>query len=170
MAALAVVITAIAVAIVLGLAKKANPVVNSGPLAMARIAQPGADSAACKSLMSRLPARLAGSVRRTIAGSVPGVAAWGDPPIVLRCGLETPEELTCSSALTQVNGVSWLQLTAAGLGESTYLAADRSVRIAITVSDSAGTGPIQQISDVVSAALPVRPPCIDGVLAPTETR
>ncbi len=167
-AALAVVVIAIGVAVALGLVNKANPVIDSGPLPVATVGQPGADSAACKALMPRLPAVLAGSPRRIIDGGGDGVAAWGDPAIILRCGLETPEDLTCSSALIQVDGVSWLQITTPGLGSSTYIAADRPVRVAMTVPDGTGTGPIQQISAVVTATLKVRPPCVDGVLLPTQ--
>jgi Protein of unknown function (DUF3515) len=169
-AALVVVVLAIAVAVTLGLVNRANPVVDSGPLPVATVGQPGADSAACMTLMPRLPAELAGSKTRAIEGGGDGIAAWGDPAVILRCGLETPEELTCSSALTQVDGVSWLQLAGDGLPETTYIAADRSVRIAVTVPAGSGTGPIQQISDVVSAALPVRAPCSSGVLLPTDTK
>ncbi len=166
-AALTIVVLAIAVAGVLGVRTKAAPLV-SGPLPVATVGQPGADTAACRKLMPTLPERLAGTARRTLEGATDAVAAWGDPPVILRCGLETPQDLNCSSALTQVNGVSWLQLTTAGLGETTYIAADRQVRVAVTVPAGAGTGSIQQLSDVVAATLPFRQPCRDGVLVPTD--
>ena len=167
-AALTVVVVAIAA--VLGVIQKNHPVTAAGPLPIASFDQPGVNSAACRALMPRLPQQLAGENRRTLEGATDGIAAWGDPATILRCGLETPGELTCSSALTQVNGVAWLQLPDSGLAETTYVAADRSVRIAVTIPDGSGTGEIQQLSDVVAAALPVRAPCSNGVLLPTDTK
>lgn len=169
-AALTVVLVAIAIVAVLGVIKKNHPVTAAGPLPIAAFDQPGVDSAACRALMPSLPQQLAGENRRTLEGATDGVAAWGDPATILRCGLETPGELTCSSALTQVDGVAWLQLPDSGLAETTYVAADRSVRIAVTIPDGSGTGEIQQLSDVIAAALPVRAPCSNGVLLPTETK
>ncbi len=169
-AALTVVVVAIGVAVTLGLIHKNSPVVDNAPLPMATVGQPGADSAACRSLMPALPQQLAGENRRTLEGATDGIAAWGDPAAILRCGLETPEEFTCSSALNQVNGVTWLQLSDSGGGQTTYIAADRSVRVALTIPDGSGTGVIQQISNVIAATLPVRAPCSDGQLLPTDTK
>ncbi len=53
--------------------------------------------------MSALPDGLAGAARRTLKGGT-AVAAWGDPAVILRCGIETPEELTCSANITTVQG------------------------------------------------------------------
>jgi hypothetical protein len=169
-AALTVVVVAIATVAVLGVIQKNDPVTDTGPLPIASFDQPGVDSAACRSLMPTLPQQLAGEKRRTLEGATDGIAAWGDPATILRCGLETPAELTCSSALTQVDGVAWLQLPESGSGETTYIAADRSVRIALTIPDGSGTGEIQQISDLVAAALPARAPCDNGILLPTDTK
>jgi len=168
--ALVVVLLAIGVAVVLGLIKQADPVLATGPVPVAPVAQPGADTAACRAFMLALPADLGTFRGRAVDGGGPGVAAWGDPPVILRCGLETPEDLTCSSSLIQVNKVSWLVLTASGLDQTTYLAVDRSVRIAVTAPDGTSPDAIGQISDVVAAALPGRPPCHDGVLLPTDTK
>lgn len=166
-AALVVVVLGIGVVAILGHINKSNPVISTGPLPIVEVGQPDAATASCHKLMPALPQRLANAPRRTLEGQTVGVAAWGDPAVILRCGLETPAELVCSSALVQVGDVSWLQLPSEGLGDTTYLAADRSVRIAVTVPDGSGTGPIQQISEVVNANLPVRPPCSDGLLLPT---
>ena len=119
--------------------------------------------------MAVLPATLAAAGRRQVEGGGSGVAAWGDPAVILRCGIESPEDLTCSSGLVQVDGVSWLQLNQAGFDSTTYIAADRSVRIALTVPNGSGTGAIGQISEAVAASLEVRAPCRDGVLLPTDT-
>ncbi|WP_157695102.1 DUF3515 domain-containing protein [Nakamurella panacisegetis] len=167
-AALTVVVLAIGVAVTLGVIKKNNPVVDTGPLPVSTVGQPGADSAACKSLMPHLPSELAGSPRRTIEGGGDGVAAWGDPAVILRCGMETPAELTCSSELTEINSVKWLQLPDDGLDATTYIAADRTVRIAVTVPTGTGTAAMGDLSSIVGTTLAARQPCRNGLLLPTD--
>ncbi len=140
----------------------------AGPLAVPGTDQPGAASASCKDLMSALPDTLAGAQRRTLVVPVEGVAAWGDPAVILRCGVPTPAELTCSAALQGVDTVDWLQLQ--GSGETTYLAADRPVRVAITLPDGSGTAAIQELSRVVAGTVTERPVCENGTLLPTVER
>ena len=170
LAALGLVLVALVVAVVLAKHKQANPVAINAPLPISDgVGQPGAGTAACSALMPALPETLSGAARRSLQGQVTAVAAWGDPATILRCGIDSPQELTCSAALVQINGVSWLELTEPGLDSTTYLAADRSVRIAVTLPTGTGTGAIGQLSDVIAATLPVRQPCRAGVLLPTDT-
>ena len=169
-AALTVVVLAIGAAVTLGLINKNNPVVDRGPLPVATVGQPGADSAACKTLMPQLPQTLAGASRRILEGGGDGIAAWGDPAIILRCGMETPQELTCSAELTEINSVQWLPLSGDGSGDTTFLAADRTVRIAVTVPTGTGTDAMGDLSSIVGTTLKQRPPCTKGVLLPTDTQ
>ena len=41
-------------------------------------------------------------------------------PVILRCGIPTPQELTCAAVIQEVDGVAWLPLV--GTGATTYLA------------------------------------------------
>ncbi len=154
--------------------KNQQPAAATGPVTVSTVDAPGAAGRYCTQLMTGLPDRLGTSDRRPLVGHPAGTAAWGDPAIVLRCGLPTPAELTCASALTQVSnangqaGVQWLQLS--DRGQTTYLAADRPVRIAITLPDGTGTGAIQQMSAVISGILPARPVCSNGTLLRTDDK
>jgi hypothetical protein len=134
------------------------------PLPVSAVEAPGAATAACSALATALPDPLAGLQRRQLLdGDDPtllGVAAWGEPAIVLRCGTPTPQELTCSAPVQVVNGVAWLPLT--GAGSTTYLAVDRAVRVALTVPDGTSTGPWQEMSRIIGATLPARDICVDG--------
>lgn len=128
------------------------------PLGLPAVPSPGGDGKYCAALYSALPSTLGGQPRRTLVGDPQDAAAWGDPAIVLRCGLPTPAELTCSSQLTAVSGanglagVLWLQLSEGG--QTTYLAADRPVRIALTLPDGAGSAAIQDLSAVIAGTMP----------------
>ena len=71
--------------------------------------QPDSGAAAqCRTLLDRLPTRIDGQQERDVSPSGSLAAAWGDPPIVLRCGVARPAALTATSFCLQVSGVGWL--------------------------------------------------------------
>ncbi|MDN5858054.1 MAG: DUF3515 domain-containing protein [Pseudonocardia sp.] len=145
-----------------GLGTQAEQVAQTGPLAVAPVEAPAAGDPRCVELLSALPATLDGPLpERAIVPPEPGVRAWAAAPrpVVLRCGLPRPVELTPTSPLLQVNGVAWLTLDD-GVPDPvirTHVAVDRPVFIAVTVPVAAGSGPLQQVSDVVREKLPARP-------------
>lgn len=144
---------------------------QTGPLAVPAAPAPGETGRYCSQLMPLLPHDLSGSPRRELIAGTPGQAAWGDPAIILRCGLSDPAELTCAAPLTKFTGaggtsVEWLRT--ASDTSVTYLVVDRPVRIAVTVPDSAGIGPVQQLSDLIGATLPARDVCSGSGVLPAD--
>jgi Protein of unknown function (DUF3515) len=138
------------------------PSPETGPLAVAAVEAPAATSPSCTSLLAGLdgdlPAGTTTLPRRALAAPAPaGVRAWAaDPvPLVLRCGLARPTELTPTSALLEVNGVRWLTLTDGAL--VTSIAVDRPVYVALTAPVGIGSGPLQAVSDAVRTTLPAQP-------------
>ena len=171
-AAIALPVTVIIAVIVLAAIINSRPVSTAAdPLAVSSVDAPGASTVACTSLMAALPDPLGQLARRQLVqGDDPllaGVAAWGEPAVVLRCGLPTPAELTCSAPVQVVGGVAWLPLYGDD-GSITYLAADRAVRVALTVPQGTSTGPWQQMSQLIGSTLPVREICVDGQLVPPD--
>jgi Protein of unknown function (DUF3515) len=67
-------------------------------------AGPSATDPGCASLLSRVPQRLLDRPRGTI--DVAGAAVWGDPAIVLRCGVERPGP--SSDQCLVVDDAEWL--------------------------------------------------------------
>ncbi|NIJ13642.1 hypothetical protein FHU38_003986 [Saccharomonospora amisosensis] len=132
-----------------------------GPLALVPVPAPQAESPQCAELVRAAPRTLksAGRMlpRRELAEPAPpATLAWGQPnPIVLRCGLDRPGELIRTSPLRVINGVQWLEVP--GDGSATWYVVDREVYAALTVPADAGTGPLQDISDTISATLPAVP-------------
>lgn len=61
---------------------------------------------ACPALVAALPDRLAGQARKET--STTGTAAWGDPPVIVRCGVAVPAAYTPTSQLLDVDGIGWL--------------------------------------------------------------
>jgi Protein of unknown function (DUF3515) len=163
---LAVAVAAIAItARVRGVGDPAPP--DTRPLAVAPVDSPDATGPDCTALLAALPVELPGSdgplVPRPVAQSeqLPGVRAWAAAPrpVVLRCGLPRPAELTPTAALLEINGVRWLEIDD-GLPEPvqvSYIAVDRPVYVAVTTPVTAGSGPLQALSDVVRDTLPATP-------------
>ncbi|KAA2253646.1 DUF3515 domain-containing protein [Solihabitans fulvus] len=135
---------------------------RSGPLPLVPVPAPSAGSQDCVKLAGALPAKLVSGgatlTRRELAAPAPvGATAWGDAshdPVVLRCGLDKPSELTQTSNLREINGVKWLEVD--GDGAATWYVLDRPVYVALTVPADAGTGPLQDISTTIAATLPAK--------------
>jgi Protein of unknown function (DUF3515) len=170
-AAIAVSLVAIVAVIVLAAVVNSRPVTDvTDPLPVSSVDSPGANTAACTTLLAAVPDPLGALPRRQLVqGDDPllaGVAAWGEPAVILRCGVPTPQELTCSAPVQVVDGVAWLPIP--GSGGITYLAVDRPVRIALTVPEGTSTGPWQEMSKIVGATLTERPICADGAPVPPD--
>lgn len=171
-AAIGVAVLAVVTVIIAASVVNSRPTTSvDDPLAVAAVEAPGAGTPACSTLTAALPAELGGLPRRTLQQaddpSLAGVAAWGEPAVILRCGVPTPAELNCSAAVQEVDGVAWIPI--AGGGDTSYFVADRSVRIALTVpAEVTSTGPWQDASKLIAATLPERDICTGGVLLPAD--
>jgi Protein of unknown function (DUF3515) len=158
---LALALTLVA-ALVVGVLIAASLVRNQplGPLALAAVPAPAADSAGCVRLLAALPAQLDGGGlgtldRRQLRAPAPaGAAGWGEPPVVLRCGLDRPADLTASSRLIGVSGVQFLEIPSGGM--STWVAVDRPVYVTVGLPPTSGSGPLQQLAAVIAHTLPQR--------------
>lgn len=89
---------------------------------------------ACEQLVARLPERVSNQERRSVEPDNGTTAAWGDPPVVLRCGVEPPAELRPDSPLTQINGVTWFaEERSQGY---VFTTVDLEPRVEVTVPDA----------------------------------
>jgi hypothetical protein len=67
----------------------------------------GTHAAACRHLTRGLPGSVDDQTRRTVTPSGAHGAAWGDPAIVLTCGVPRPHGLTRAATCQVTNGVGW---------------------------------------------------------------
>lgn len=67
----------------------------------------GAASQFCIELGAVLPVSVGGALLRGTDPESPGTKAWGDPAIVLRCGVAEPTSFSATSQLLSVNQLSW---------------------------------------------------------------
>ncbi|TDP97469.1 DUF3515 domain-containing protein [Labedaea rhizosphaerae] len=132
------------------------------PVALVPVDAPDAGGADCAKLVKALPRTLVSNgkplARAQIAAPAPKAAlAWGpaESPVVLRCGLSRPPELTRTSSLRVISGVQWLPI--GGDDAITWYAVDRAVTVALTIPQDAGTGPIQDVSSTIGKTLAAKP-------------
>lgn len=117
----------------------------------------------CRALSARLPSDVLGAKARTTSPESDLTAAWGDPAVVLRCGVPKPVSLRPDNPnydpgqnVAGVNGVDWT-FTFLGEGKGTrFTTLYREVNVEVTVPASYGqpTGPLTAFADAVKAAVP----------------
>jgi hypothetical protein len=125
-----------------------------GPVTvLAPPANPAAD-APCTKLLGALPLTLNGLPVRPALSSWTYVVAWGDPAIILRCGVPRPADLKpASSAQTiGVDGVYWLPI--AQKKQTVWIAIDRAAYVEVSVPKSYAQPPLAPIADAIAAKLP----------------
>ncbi|MGY1696957.1 DUF3515 domain-containing protein [Geodermatophilus sp. SYSU D00814] len=114
---------------------------------------PEAD-AACPALMGALPLDLLGEPARLVDSDTPYAAAWGDPAVVLVCGVPQPEGLDAGAGLLQINEVTWFVEQS---DEATvWTAVDRAVFVRVTLPPDVDSAPVTVLSDVLADTLPPR--------------
>ncbi|WP_438944046.1 DUF3515 domain-containing protein [Nocardia blacklockiae] len=160
--AVALPVALIVAILVIAVLSRQNPVRE--PLALGSIPAPAADGPACGALLPALPDKVGEYTRAELAQPAPpATVAWqlpdGGDPIVLRCGLDRPLEFNRASALQVVNGVNWFEVRdqTSGVTSGTWFAVDRGTYIALTVADSAGPTPLQEVSDTITKTIPAQP-------------
>jgi hypothetical protein len=95
---------------------------------------PGRAAAAqCARLAAGLPATIEGLSTRATRPASPLTHAWGNPAVVLRCGVGRPPGIAGSQIL-RVNGVRWFRQPAAG--SVTWTALRPHADVALTLATS----------------------------------
>ncbi|WP_205474265.1 DUF3515 domain-containing protein [Nocardioides sp. SYSU D00038] len=65
------------------------------------------DATACAALVDALPDELAGAASRPVRPDQRRTAAWGDPVVVLSCGVPFPDVQDPFASCVEANGVDW---------------------------------------------------------------
>jgi Protein of unknown function (DUF3515) len=109
-----------------------------------------ATQAACVKVFAKLPVQLGQLAPRRTQTDSSFVAAWGDPAVVLRCGVARPAVFGTPEAaqLVEVNTVLWQPDPQRD--RTVYTAVDRSVYIDVTVPAGADQ-PLPLLAPAVSA-------------------
>jgi hypothetical protein len=110
----------------------------------------------CETLLDELPETVGDAVRRDVTPESAQAAAWGQPPIVLRCGVGMPAAYRPDAQLLDTDGIGWF--AEEGDGGTFFTSTDRQILIEVAVPDDyAPEGFIlYDINPAVAANVPER--------------
>jgi hypothetical protein len=117
---------------------------------------PEAD-ASCPAVMSALPLDLLGQPSRQVQSDSPYAYAWGEPPVVLVCGVDRPAGFTVGVSAIQINGVQWYVDTS-DPDTTVWTTVDRPLYVQVTLPASVDSAPVTALSTPIAGALPYREP------------
>jgi Protein of unknown function (DUF3515) len=117
---------------------------------------PEAD-ASCPAVMSALPLDLLGEPSRQVQSDSPFAYAWGEPPVVLVCGVDRPAGFTVGVSAIQINGVQWYVDTS-DPDTTVWTTVDRPVYVQVTLPASVDSAPVTALSTPIAGVLPYREP------------
>jgi hypothetical protein len=117
---------------------------------------PEAD-ASCPVLMTNLPVTLAGEQARPVDSDSPYAYAWGDPAVVLICGVDRPAGFDPTAQIIQIQGVQWF-VDDSDPDVNVWTAVDRPVFVQVRIPSSIDSGPAALLSPIVAATLPFQTP------------
>jgi hypothetical protein len=115
----------------------------------------------CPGLMAELPLELAGEPSRRVQSDSPFAYAWGEPPIVLLCGVDRPAGWVVGAAAIQIDGVQWYVDTGDPAG-TVWTTVDRPVHIRVSLPASVDSAPVTVLSRLIGSALPYVEPTPAG--------
>jgi hypothetical protein len=113
--------------------------------------------ASCPALMSTLPLELTGELSRAVDSASLFAYAWGEPPIVLICGVDRPAGFVAGVSAIQIEGVQWYVDTT-DPDTTVWTTIDRPVYVEISLPASVDSAPVTSLSPEIAAALPYREP------------
>ncbi|MET7360772.1 DUF3515 domain-containing protein [Streptomyces sp. NPDC005562] len=129
----------------------------------ASVAVPSPDAKAaglCRDLHARLPREVDGLERTDPAPKSDLTAGWGDPAIILRCGVPRPPEMIdpdyAAKNGVKVNGVAWL-LQKRDDGSYTFTTGARLAYVEVTLPEERagdGLGPLTDFAAPVKKTIP----------------
>jgi hypothetical protein len=121
---------------------------------------PAADLA-CPVLMGQLPLELAGETSRLVQSDSPFAYAWGDPAVVLICGVAPPAGYVVGASAIQIDGVQWFVDTS-DPDTVVWTTVDRNVPVQMRVPASTDSALVTAASSIIATAIPYTDPTPAG--------
>ena len=119
----------------------------------------GQSEQVCTAVMADLPVTVLDEQRRKVE---PGrrSAAWGDPAITLRCGVEKPPKLTAASPCYEVNGVGWFAEEASGGYLFTTIGRPAFIEVGVPSEYAPEANALVDLAATVGTHDPLLKPCL----------
>jgi hypothetical protein len=112
---------------------------------------------ACPVLMGQLPLEMAGESSRQVDSDSPFAYAWGDPPVVLVCGVAPPAGFAADTGTLAVNGVEWF-VDDSDPDVYVWTTVDRLVPVEVRVPAEHDSALVTALGPIISTALPYTEP------------
>jgi Protein of unknown function (DUF3515) len=150
----------VTVLVAFGLARNTNSGTSTGPSAgpptPLTVSAPPSNAAVegpCAQVLGALPVQLGQLPPRVVhtTPDSPNVVAWGDPAVVLRCGVPRPVAFVPTSDVYNVGNVYWLavrQKTA-----TVWTVIDRAVYVEVTVPEKQAFQPLPLLGKAIASKL-----------------
>lgn len=142
---------------------------GSGTVEIESVKVSAAERSACQQLVRALPATLDGLVTRAVAPKTALGHAWGDPAVVLTCGVHMPKGFQPGASCEENNGVGWYVPTDqfADLTEdlTVYTIGRTPVVELVVPSERRRDGAfaadaLATLADPIKQAIPTHEPCV----------
>ncbi|HEY3087436.1 MAG TPA: DUF3515 domain-containing protein [Jatrophihabitantaceae bacterium] len=129
---------------------------SAGPPPPITVSAPPSDAAAagpCAQVLSALPVQLGQLAPRVVhtRPDSPNVVAWGDPAVVLRCGVPRPEAFVPTSDVYNIGNVYWLAVKQKAATVWTVI--DRAVYVEVTVPEKQAFQPLPLLGKAIATKL-----------------
>ncbi|MFD5402837.1 DUF3515 domain-containing protein [Streptomyces griseorubiginosus] len=124
----------------------------------AAVPSPGTEvTELCENLDKALPSKVDGQDRRDPEPASALTAGWGDPAIILRCGVQRPSKMDDPEADgVEVNGVGWL-LEKRDDGSFRFTTTLRKAYVEVTIPEKRtgdGMAPLVDLAPAVKKTIP----------------
>jgi hypothetical protein len=111
--------------------------------------------------MGQLPLELAGESSRLVDSDSLFAYAWGDPPVVLICGVDPPAGYVVGASAIAINGVEWFVDTS-DPDTVVWTTVDRNVPVEMRVPASSDSALVTAASSIIATAIPYTEPTPGG--------
>ena len=111
----------------------------------------------CPQLVKALPPLLVGEQARKVRSDSPYVRAWGDPAVVLVCGVARPAKFVVGASIIQIDQVQWFVDTS-DPDTVVWTAVDRPVYVQVRVPSSTDSASVTELTGTISKVLPAQKP------------
>jgi outer membrane murein-binding lipoprotein Lpp len=112
----------------------------------------------CKGLLADVPAKVAGQDDRLVEDR--NAAAWGDPAIIMRCGVEKPDDLGPSSRCDMVDDIGWFTETTSDGYLFTTIGRDFNVSVEVPSDYDPEADALVDLADAIGRHDPVKKACV----------
>jgi hypothetical protein len=112
---------------------------------------------ACPVLMGQLPVELAGETARRVDSDSLFAYAWGDPPVVLVCGVAPPAGYAADTGTLAISGVEWF-VDDTDPDVYVWTTVDRLVPVEVRVPAEYDSALVTALGPIISTTLPYTEP------------